>query len=101
MMASIRYGKIKPGVFESSTEALDPYDILEDDKEVCGIGAWDFLNIAGKIFGESKPIDWGSHAYKCNREQLKQLMAKTGCAVKGLDEMDESEDYAIVFIEQP
>lgn len=101
MMASILFGKIKSSALESWDKVSDPYDILENDQEVSGIGAWDFMSIGKKIFGESKQIDWGSYAYKCNRTQLQQLVEQTGCSIKGLDEMNESEEYAIVFIEQP
>lgn len=100
MMCDIYYGKIKQDKIATWNENDTPYDILEDDIRINSLGGWDFLEKAKTIFTDRTQVDWGSFAYKCNQEQLRQLVEQTQCEIDGLEDMDATAQYGIVFIER-
>ena len=100
MMSDIYYGKIKTDRIATWTKNNDPYDILENKIRVNRLGGWDFVDKAKVLFTDETQVDWGSFAYKCNQEQLRQLVEQTKCEIDGLDDMDATAEYGIVFIEQ-
>lgn len=98
MVSQIIYGNIKAEKLVTWESNKDPYDILENEREINRLGGWNFL-AEDKLFSDKVQVDWGSFAYKCTKEQLARLKELTGCEIPELEVIDE-QNLGIVFIEQ-
>ena len=67
----ILLGIIKPDKISSWKENDDPFDILDNTKDIKGINWIEFLHAAHNIFTDEVQVDWGSFAYKATKDQIK------------------------------
>jgi len=99
MVSSIYFGNIKLDRLKTWNENKDPYDILEENYRINRISGWEFLSLADKLFTEKVQVDWGSFAYKCNTELLRDLANQTRCEID-LSLVEDNGRIGIVFIEE-
>lgn len=79
----------------------DPYSLLSNnEKSIKKIDWITFIGYANKNFRDPKNIDWGSFAWKCNKQELEKLVEDTNCIVEGIEELENNKDYGVVFIEE-
>ncbi len=98
-MTSLYYGKIKPERLATWNDNDNPYDILEERKEIVPKMGFE-LYTASKICSDEIKVDWGSFAYKCTKSQLRELEEKCRIKIDGLDELDDNVVYGLVWIEE-
>ncbi len=98
MYYEIKVGVIKPDKLETWKENSEPFDILDDWKNINQINWIDFLGAARRLFTDEVQVDWGSFAFKATKEQLKQLTEEFKAKIEGLDELPD-ENIGVVFIE--
>lgn len=100
MVCDIFYGEISDARKENwNLKTNNPYEVLVKNKPITKLGGWEFLTCAKEMFRDEIQIDWGSFAYKCDKEELKKLEKQTKCNIPGLNELEEGKDYGIIFIE--
>lgn len=98
MVYEIKVGAIKPDKLEAWNEKSNPYDVLDDWKNINQIDWVAFLRAARSLFTDEVQLDWGSYAYKATKEQLKQLTEEYKAKIEGFDELPD-ENLGVVFIE--
>ena len=98
MVYEIKVGVIKPDKLETWKENSEPFDILDDWKDIKLINWIDFLQMARRIFTDEVQVDWGSFAYKATKEQLRQLMEEYNAEIEDLDDLPDA-NLGVVFIE--
>ena len=94
----IKVGVIKPDKLETWKENKDPFDILDDWKEIERIDWITFLNVSKELFTDEVQVDWGSVAYKATKDQLKKLIVEYKAEIKDLEDLPD-ENLGVVFIE--
>ena len=98
MVYKIMVGTIKPEKLQTWNENKEPFDILDERKEIEQINWIEFLSAARRLFTEEVQVDWGSFAFKATKEQLKQLTAEYRATIDNLDNFPD-ESLGVVFIE--
>ncbi len=98
-MTSLYYGEIKPERMETWNTNNDPYDILIERHEICPKLLFQ-LHYAERICSDEVKVDWGSYAYKCTKNQLKQLEEACKLKIEGLDNLEDDKVYGLVWIEE-
>lgn len=102
MMSDIYYGELSDErLNEWDCENNDPYQVLKWKKQI-RVGGWDFLlDIAKKYFIDEIQIDWGSFAWKGNKEAILLMMEnEKNITVEDYEQLEDGITYGIVFIEQ-
>ena len=77
----------------------DPYAVWEGEplvQVVCTGGVW---ATADEMLRERVDVDWGSIAWKANREEVTRFFRVCGLRTADLEQLREKEVYAVVFIE--
>ena len=77
----------------------NPYSICQGDyliTEICYVDAWCF---ADKYLRDHVDVDWGSFAWRANRDELEQLFTTLRWDTARLHILEHNKDYAVVFIE--
>lgn len=98
MNYQIKVGVIKLDKLETWKENKDPFDILDNCKEIERIDWITFLNVSKELFSDEVQVDWGGFAYKATKNQLKQLIEKYKAEINGLEDLPD-ENLGVVFIE--
>ena len=93
-------GVIKQQSLETWSDNQDPFEILENRKAITNIDWITFLSDASKLFSEKVQLDWGSYAYKANKDQLRHLVERYNAKIPGLEALPD-ENLGVVFIEMP
>lgn len=98
MTYEIKVGVIKPDKLKTWNENKEPFDVLDDWKDINQINWIEFLSAAKKLFTEEVQIDWGSFAFKATKEQLRKLTKEYNAKIDGLENLPD-ENLGVVFIE--
>lgn len=98
MNYQIKVGVIKLDKLETWKENKDPFDILDNCKEIERIDWITFLNVSKELFSDEVQVDWGGFAYKATKNQLKQLIEKYKAEINCLEDLPD-ENLGVVFIE--
>ena len=76
----------------------DPYTVLKKRNPMIR-GAHSLLSVGDKYFRERIQVDWGSFAWKCNKEELERFMKENDVTFKKQPELDDRKEYGILFID--
>ena len=98
MVYEIKVGVIKPDKLRTWNENHEPFDILDNPRDINNIDWTEFLAASQKLFTEKVTVDWGSFAFKATKDQLKQLAENYNAKIAGLDGLPD-ENLGVVFIE--
>ena len=76
----------------------DPYAVLKN-RILMTRGAHALLDKGDQYFREKLQIDWGSFAWKCNKEELDRFMKENDIKFQEKPELEETKEYGILFID--
>ena len=93
----LKIGVIRPDKLESWNKNEEPFEILDDWKDIEKINWLEFM-ANDSIFTEKVQVEWESFAYKATKKQVKQFIEKTHCVIEDINELPD-ENLGIVFIE--
>ena len=99
-MYKIYVGEISPARKENwFHNDENPYAVWEGDAiatEICLIGT---LSVARKMLREEVDIDWGSSAWKGNKQEIYAFFEACKFNTAPLKILQDNTDYAVVFLE--
>lgn len=80
---------------------VSPFNMLVVNNHIECRGGWtDFLSWTRRNLHDEVRVDWGSMAWKCTGEDLRDLKEHTTkCEIESYDEIEPEKEYGIVFIE--
>lgn len=77
----------------------NPYAVWEGNaiiEEICYVNTW---TVAEKFLRDRVYIDWGSVAWRANREEISRFFKDASLDVTQVGKLKGQVDYAVVFIE--
>ena len=77
----------------------DPYAVWEGEaliQQICTIGT---LSSADDFLRDRVDVDWGSVAWKANRQELDRFFKAKNIQFSSLHTLEPNIDYAVIFIE--
>ena len=99
-MYKIIVGHISPArILDWFQKDENPYAVWKGEvlvSEVCNVASW---RTADGFLRDRVDVDWGSVAWKANKQELTRLFHTCRWDASGLQSLDDEKDYAVVFIE--
>lgn len=98
MLSDIYYGKLTEQSKFNWHNIKDPFNLFEW-KEPINIGGLDFIVAEKNNFTDKIQPDWGSYAWKCRKSALVEFCINHNVPCEKIEQLDDNEEYGIVFIE--
>ena len=77
----------------------NPYTVWEGENlvtEMCCVDSW---RTADKFLRDHVDVDWGSVAWRANKQELSRLFRTCRWDSSKLQALEDQKDYAVIFIE--